>query len=193
MRFLHDFLDLLWTFSILVVNTKITYTESEVTKGNKMFCCFERDFSAGRTEEAWAFKKCWLLLARHVGKGQWYALGRSAGCQFWSVAGNRAEAIFPLSQLTYEGLPYFHPFFYQFAGSWRPEKLSKAGAGSQESTGRMQSARLCCDAAAARWGAVPPAVTMAHCSGNTRTLFPLCQSSESCLGTLNGEQSPDIL
>lgn len=112
-----------------------------------MFCCFERDFSAGRTEEAWALKKCWLLLARHVGKGQWYALGRSAGCQFWSVAGNRAEAVFPLSQLTYEGLPYFHPFFYQFAGSWRP-KAEQGRCGltrvHRQDAERQALLRCCC-------------------------------------------------
>lgn len=52
MKFMNDFPDLLWTFSILIVNTKIAYTESEIMKGKKMSCCFERDFSAGRKEEA---------------------------------------------------------------------------------------------------------------------------------------------
>lgn len=66
MRFMNDFLDLLWTFNILVVNTKIAYTESEIMKGKKMLCCFERDFSAGRKEEARA-----LNALRITGKASW--------------------------------------------------------------------------------------------------------------------------
>lgn len=55
-RFMNGFLDLLWTFNILVVNTKTAYMESEIIKGKKMFCCFECDFCAGRKEEAQALK-----------------------------------------------------------------------------------------------------------------------------------------
>lgn len=49
---MNDFSDLLWTFNILVVNRKTAYTESEIMKWKKMFCCFEHDFLAGRKEAA---------------------------------------------------------------------------------------------------------------------------------------------
>lgn len=49
---MNDFSDLLWTFNILIVNRKIAYTESEIMKWKKMFCCFEHDFLAGRKEAA---------------------------------------------------------------------------------------------------------------------------------------------
>lgn len=78
MKFMNDFPNLLWTFNILVVNTKIAYMESEIMKAKKMFCCFERDFFAGKREQARALNALCILLARPLGKAQSSVLGRSA-------------------------------------------------------------------------------------------------------------------
>jgi len=69
-------LTFLRTFNILVVNTKIAYTEVEIMKGKKMFCCFERDSLLEGRRRQELLTLC-VLPTRPVGKAHSSALGRS--------------------------------------------------------------------------------------------------------------------
>lgn len=95
-----------------------------------MFCCFERDFSAGRKEEARA-----LNVLRITGKAGWESSLVRTGeksrttfpvpiCYYFKWQGTRLKqrlmVTFPLLQLTSEGLPYFYHLFFLFAGGSGP-------------------------------------------------------------------------